>query len=65
MSKDTCHYPLAAQNLVLQDSEGCRRSQHQNNDDWKQVTQPINKIVHQTVSKDSTHHDDRGNIRIA
>jgi hypothetical protein len=40
------------QSLLLEDLDDFRSSQRlNNNDDWKQVIQRINKIVHQTVPK--------------
>jgi hypothetical protein len=42
---------LLLKSLILQDPEDYRRSQCLNNNDWKQVIQAINKIVHQTVPK--------------
>jgi hypothetical protein len=50
MVNDTClDSPLAAaQSLVLQDLEGYRRSQHLNNNDWKQA---INKNSTQNMSQ--------------
>jgi hypothetical protein len=46
MIKDTCLFPLAAQSLILQYPEDCRRLQRLNNIDRKQATQAINKTVY-------------------
>jgi hypothetical protein len=52
MVNDTCLFPLAAaQSLILQGPKDYGRSQHPNNNDQKQATQAINKIVHKVVPK--------------
>jgi hypothetical protein len=62
MVKDTCLFPLLLlKSHVLQDAEGFCISQHLNNNDRKQA---INKKIHQTISKDSTHRYERMIARI-
>jgi hypothetical protein len=51
-SRNTCLLSLAAaQSLIVQDPEDCRRRRRVNNNDRKQAILAINKIVYQTLPK--------------